>query len=74
MNMNKAVRELAKSASRALGALYGTFVSCGGMTYSVFIKLCESTVSSTVCRTGLHAILFDVLKPSSTHSCYKSVA
>jgi hypothetical protein len=44
MNMNKAVRELAKSASRALGALYGKFVSCGGMTYSVFIKLYESTV------------------------------
>jgi hypothetical protein len=35
---------LAKSASPALGALYGTFVSCGGMTYSVFIKLYESTV------------------------------
>jgi hypothetical protein len=34
MNMNKAVRELAKSASRALGALYGKFVSCGSMTYS----------------------------------------
>jgi hypothetical protein len=33
--MNKAVRELAKSASRALGALYGKFASCGGMTYSV---------------------------------------
>jgi hypothetical protein len=32
MNMNKAVRELAKSASRALGALYGKFVSCGGMS------------------------------------------
>ena len=44
MNMNKAVRELAKSASRALGALYRKFVSCGGMTYSVFIKLYESTV------------------------------
>jgi hypothetical protein len=29
---------------RALGALYGKFVSCGGMTYSVFIKLYESTV------------------------------
>lgn len=42
--MNKAVRELAKSASRALGALYGKFVSCGGMSYSVFIKLYESTV------------------------------
>jgi hypothetical protein len=31
MNMNKAVRELVKSASRALGALYGKFVSCGGI-------------------------------------------
>jgi hypothetical protein len=44
--MNKAVRELAKSASRALGALYGKFASCGGMTYSVFIKLYESSVES----------------------------
>ena len=35
---------MAKSASHALGALYGKFVSCGGMTYSVFIKLYESTV------------------------------
>jgi hypothetical protein len=31
-------------SSRALGALYGKFVSCGGMTYFVFIKLYESTV------------------------------
>ena len=29
-----------------LGALYGKFVSCGGMTYSVFIKLYESSVES----------------------------
>jgi hypothetical protein len=42
--MNKTVRELAKSGSRALGALYRKFVSCGGMSYSVFIKLYESTV------------------------------
>ena len=40
--MNKAVRELAKSASRALGALYGKFVSSGGMTYRVFVY--ETTV------------------------------
>ena len=46
MNMNKAVRELAKSASHALGALYGKFVSCGGITYSVFTKMYESTVES----------------------------
>lgn len=44
MNMNKAVIELAKSASRALCALYGKFVCCGGMTCSVFIKLYESIV------------------------------
>jgi hypothetical protein len=46
MHMNKAVIELAKSASRALGALYGKFVSCGGITYSVFTKMYESTVES----------------------------
>jgi hypothetical protein len=44
-----------------LGALYGKFVSCGGMTYSVFIKLYESSVESTL---GL----LDVLRIETTQS------
>jgi hypothetical protein len=64
--MNKAVRELAKSASRALGALYGKFVSCGGMTYSVFIKLYQSTVEpilfygSRIWGTKQHSVINNV--------------
>ncbi|CAC5374152.1 unnamed protein product [Mytilus coruscus] len=41
LNMNKAVRELAKSAIRALGALYGKFISRECMTHRVFFKLYE---------------------------------
>ena len=44
VRMDKAVRELAKSASRALGALIGKFISVGGMTYDVFTKLYETMV------------------------------
>ena len=33
LTMDKAVKELSKSASRALGALYGKFISAGGMTH-----------------------------------------
>ncbi|VDH98699.1 Hypothetical predicted protein [Mytilus galloprovincialis] len=39
LTFDKAVRELSKSASRALGALYGKFISAGGMTHSVYSKL-----------------------------------
>lgn len=38
------VREITKSASRALSALYAKFISCGGMTYDVFTKLYRSVV------------------------------
>ena len=38
------VKELAKSASRALSALYTKFLYCGGMTYDVFTKLYTTLV------------------------------
>ena len=44
LRMDKVVKELAKSASRALGALIGKFISVGGMTYDVFTKLYETVV------------------------------
>ena len=42
--MDKAVCELAKSASRALGALFGKFIAACGMTWSVYSKLYTSLV------------------------------
>ena len=44
LNMNKTVSELAKSASRALSALYTKCLRAGGSTLDVFEKLCESLV------------------------------
>jgi hypothetical protein len=37
--MDKAVKELSKSASRALGVLFEKFISAGGMTWKVYNKL-----------------------------------
>ena len=42
LNMNKNVSELAKSASRALSALYTKCLRAGGMTLDVFQKLHET--------------------------------
>ena len=44
LNMTKTVTELAKSASRALSALYSKCLRAGGMTLNVFQKLYESLV------------------------------
>lgn len=44
LDMKFAVNELAKSASRALSALYTKFLHVGGMDYNVFCKLYESLV------------------------------
>ena len=38
------VTEIAKSTSQALSALHSKFISCGGITYSVFNKLFKSLV------------------------------
>ena len=42
--MQFTVNELAKSASRALSALYTKFLNVGGMDYGVFSKLYESLI------------------------------
>ena len=42
--MTKTVKELSKSASRALSALYSKSLRSGGMTLNVFKKLYESLV------------------------------
>jgi hypothetical protein len=42
--MKKTVKELTKSASRALSALYVKSVNAGGFTFSVFKRLYESLV------------------------------
>jgi hypothetical protein len=44
--MDKAVKELSKSASRALGALFGKFIYAGGMTWEIYNKLYTSMVES----------------------------
>ena len=44
MDCKYTVREITKSASRALSALYAKFISCGGMTYDVYNKLYKSLV------------------------------
>ena len=44
LDMKFAINELAKSASRALSALYTKLLNIGGMDYDVFCKLYESLV------------------------------
>ena len=44
LDLKFAINELAKSASRALSALYTKFLCVGGMDYNVFCKLYESLV------------------------------
>ena len=44
MDYKYTVREITKSASRALSALYAKCISCGGMTYDVYNKLYKSLV------------------------------
>ena len=44
LDMKFATNKLAKSASRALSALYTKFLNVGGMDYNVFCKLYESLV------------------------------
>ena len=44
LTLEKAVTELSKSASRALGALFGKFIATGGMTWNVYHKLYTTMV------------------------------
>ena len=46
--MDKCVKELPKSATRALGALHGKFICAGGMTNAVYTKLYTSMVESVL--------------------------
>ena len=39
LDMKKSVKEISKSASRALGAVYMKYITAGGMTYNVYKKL-----------------------------------
>ena len=44
LDMKFSLREIAKSASRALGAIYSKFLCAGGMNISVYTKLVETMV------------------------------
>ena len=44
LTFSKNTKELAKSASRALGAVFGKFISSGGMSYNVYTKMYNSMV------------------------------
>lgn len=44
LDISKSIREFAKSASRALGAVYAKYLSAGGMSYDVYTKLINSIV------------------------------
>ena len=44
LTMTKAATELAKSASRALGVLFGKMIATGGLSYSVYTKLYSTMV------------------------------
>ena len=63
LTFDKAVRELSKSASRALGALYGKFISAGGMAHSVYSKLYSTMVEpvlfycSGIWGTKVHSVI-----------------
>ena len=63
LRMDKAVKELAKSASRALGALFGKFIDAGGMTFDVYSKLYTTIVepilfyASGIWGTKQHAVI-----------------
>ena len=44
LDMKFSIREIAKSASRALGAIYSKLLCAGGMNISVYTKLVETMV------------------------------
>ena len=44
LDMKKSIKEISKSASRALGAVYMKYLTSGGMAYNVYSKLVESVV------------------------------
>jgi hypothetical protein len=46
LTMGKAVKELSKSASRALGALFRKFIYAGRMTWKIYNKLIDVRMRS----------------------------
>ena len=44
LDMKKCIKEIAKSASRALGAIYMKYLNAGGMYFNVYTKLFENVV------------------------------
>ena len=44
LDLSKSIREVTKSASRALGAVYTKYLCAGGMGYDVYTKLVNSVV------------------------------
>ena len=44
LDMKFSIREIAKTASRALGAVYSKFLCAGGMNFSVYTKLVDTIV------------------------------
>ena len=42
LDMEKSIKEISKSASRALGAVYMKYLNSVGMAYNVYTKLVES--------------------------------
>ena len=44
LDISKSIREITKSASGALGAVYTNFLYARGMTYNVYTKLINSIV------------------------------
>ena len=73
LTMDKAVKELSKSASRALGALFGRFISAGGMTWKVYNKLYTSMVEpilfygSGIWETRSHNVIYNVQTKAAKH-------
>ena len=50
LDMKKCIKEIAKSASRALEAIYMKYLNAGGMTFNVYTKLFESVVEPVLFR------------------------
>lgn len=52
LTFDKSTKELANSASRALGAVYGKFISSGGMSHTIYTKLYNSMVEPVLVSGG----------------------
>ncbi|CAC5363807.1 unnamed protein product [Mytilus coruscus] len=48
MEHKSTIREITKSASRALSAVYTKFLTCGGMSFDVYTKLYKALIESVL--------------------------